>query len=136
MQAFLTQDPELHEHLGALGVRIVEHYTGKNKWDMDYGVAAMAPVFDAGLVELPATHVVEAVKQLVEQLITWAPETKNKTDLVMALWFAEVRARELIFANSPSRGQSNFMPNRFATRRSLANRMVVNLNDLAIAARR
>ena len=38
---------------------------------------------------------------LIEQLTTWEPlppgvKTKKKTDLVMALWFAEIRARELI----------------------------------------
>jgi hypothetical protein len=38
---------------------------------------------------------------LVEQLTTWEPQppgqkTKKKIDTVMALWFAEIRARELI----------------------------------------
>jgi hypothetical protein len=38
---------------------------------------------------------------LIEQLTTWEPlppgvKTKKKTDTVMALWFAEIRARELI----------------------------------------
>lgn len=134
-QAFLTQDPELQEWLGSLGVRLSEHLTGKNKWDLDYGIASIATVFDNGYIELPATHMVEACKTLVEQLITWAPETKNKTDLVMALWFAEIRARELIQANSPAKGRNNFVPNRFVTRQGRANQMVVNLNDLAIAAR-
>lgn len=135
MQGFLSQDPLLQEQLGALGVRIVEHYTGKNKWDIDYGVASVAPVIEAGLMELPATHHVEAVKQLVEQLIVWAPETKGKTDLVMALWFADIRARELILANSPSRHQNSFMPNRFLSRRGKQQQMVVNINDLAMAMR-
>lgn len=136
MQAFLSQDPLLQDGLGSLGVRIVEHFTGKNKWDVDFGVASMAPVFDAGLMELPSTKTVEAVKQLVEQLITWMPETKGKTDLVMALWFADIRARELIQANAPARGQRSFMPNKFLTQRGKNNQVVINLNDLAIAARR
>jgi len=135
-QAFLTQDPELQEWLGNLGVRISEHTTGKNKWDVDFGVASMATVFENGFIELPATHVVEACKALVDQLITWAPDTKNKTDLVMALWFAEIRAREIIQANSPAKGQNNFVRNRFASRRSRSQQVVVNLSDLAIAARR
>lgn len=135
-QAFLSQDPELHEHLGKLGVRISEHHTGKNKWDVDFGVASLAPVFENGFIELPATHMVEACKQLVEQLITWAPETKNKTDLVMALWFADIRARQMIMANSPLKNKTNFLTNRYASARSRSRQVVVNLNDLAMAARR
>lgn len=134
-QSFLVQDPELHEYLGGLGVRISEHFTGKNKWDIDYGVASMAPVFENGFMELPSTKSIEACKQLVEQLITWAPETKNKTDLVMSLWFADVRAREVILGNSAAKGQTNFMQNRFLTRRAKSQQIVVNLNDIAIARR-
>lgn len=135
-QAFLTQDPELQEWLGALGVRIHEHHTGKGKWSVDFGVASLAPVFEQGLMELPATHVSEACKALVEQLITWAPETKNKTDLVMALWFADLRARELIEANSPAKGRVNFLPNRWLSRKGRDQQLVVNLNDLAMSQRR
>jgi len=135
-QAYLTQDPELKEWLGSLGVEIREHTTtGKNKFDSDYGVASMATVFLNGFIELPATHMVEACKALVEQLITWAPETKNKTDLVMALWFAEIRAREVILGSSPQKNQNNFMQNRFASRRAKQQQLLVNLNDLAIARR-
>lgn len=135
-QAYLLQDPELQEWLGNLGVRLSSHTTGRNKWDVDFGVASIANVFENGLIELPATHVVEACKALVEQLITWAPETKNKTDLVMALWFAEIRAREIIQANSPAKGATNFVPNRHLSRRSRNAQVVVNLADLAIATRR
>lgn len=134
-QSFLSQDPDLHEHLGGLGVNIRPHTTGKQKWDVDFGVASLAPVFEAGFIELPATHVSEACKSLVEQFVTWAPETKNKTDLVMAMWFAELRAREIIQANSPAKGQHNFVPNRYASRRSRNSQVVVNLADLAIAKR-
>lgn len=136
-QAFLVQDPDLHEQLGALGVRISAHQTtGRNKWDVDFGVASMAPIFEAGFFELPATHNSEATKQLIEQLMTWAPETKNKTDLVMALWFADIRAREVIKASAASRGETHYLPNRFLTANRRDRQMVVNLNDLAIAARR
>jgi hypothetical protein len=38
----------------------------------------------------------ENVKALIEQLITWSPTTKGKTDMVMALWFCEIRAREML----------------------------------------
>jgi len=38
----------------------------------------------------------ENFKSLIEQLVTWSPTTKGKTDLVMALWFCEIRAREML----------------------------------------
>jgi hypothetical protein len=135
MQGFLSQDPLLQEALGAMGVRITDHYTGKNKWDVDFGIASIASVLEAGLMEFPATHHVEACKQLCEQLIVWTPETKGKTDLVMALWFADIRAREVILANSSARNQANFQYNRFLSRRGHNEQVVVNLNDLAMAAR-
>jgi hypothetical protein len=36
------------------------------------------------------------MKALIEQLVTWFPQSKAKQDTVMALWFAETRARELV----------------------------------------
>jgi len=59
-------------------------------------------------------------------LITWKPETKGKTDCVMALWFCELRAKEII-------GTSNFgqthAVNRWATRKQLEQRYVMNVSD-------
>ena len=45
------------------------------------------------LLELPRSEA-EGVKALIEQLITWAPGTKNKQDGPMALWgqFRRLRA--------------------------------------------
>lgn len=134
-QQFLTQDPELQEHLGSLGVRLSEHVTGRNKWDVGYGVAALAPLFDFGLIELPSTSKSEAVKQLVEQLITWSPETKAKTDMVMALWFACIRAREVCQAASLDGGPSSHIGNGFLSKRDRARQLSVNLNDLASSRR-
>lgn len=135
-QAFLTQDEELNTWLATRGTRLSEHTTGSNKWAPDFGVASMAPLFTNGLVELPASHVVEGVKQFITQLITWSPETKAKTDLVMAFWFAEIRAREVANAAAVNRGEQNFVNNRFLTKRAQKQRMVMNLNDLAVARTR
>lgn len=134
-QQFLTQDPELNEWLASVGVRLSEHHTGKNKWDAGFGVASMAGLFTMGLIELPSTSKSEPVKQLVEQLITWSPETKAKTDMVMALWFAEIRAREICQAASLDGGQQLYVPNRFLTRRARRQQVVMNLNDMALANR-
>jgi hypothetical protein len=95
----------------------------------------MAALFDFGLISLPSTAKCEPVKQLVEQLITWSPETKAKTDMVMALWFAEIRAREVCQATPlDGGGPAAFQPNRFLSKRGRSRQVVVNLNDLAIGA--
>lgn len=133
-QSFLTQDAELQAWLANMGVRLSEHVTGRNKWDSGFGVASMAVLFDQQLIELPSTSKSEPTRQLIEQLTTWSPETKAKTDTVMALWFAEIRAREV--AREAMLGDGSvkaFMPNRFLSRRRRRDQQVINLNDLAAA---
>jgi len=138
-QSFLTQDEELNGWLASRGVRLAEHTTGKNKWDAGFGVASMAVLFEQKLIELPSTSKHEPCRQLVEQLVAWSPETKAKTDLVMALWFAEIRAREVCtqsaMAGEGGRYGGAFTPNSFLTRRSRRQQTIVNLNDLAALAR-
>lgn len=100
MNLMVTQDREIRTFLASRGTILNEHYTGKNKWDSDFGVASMAMLFEGheekrNLIHLPSRTNTEGVKALVEQLCSWFPETKAKTDCVMALWFAEIRAREL-----------------------------------------
>lgn len=133
-QIYLTQDPELHTFLANLGVTIREHFTGKNKWDAAFGVAAMSLLFQNNLIELPNTAKSEAIRQLVEQLITWGPDVGKytKTDLVMALWFAEIKCREIMQAKNHGELVRGFLPNRFLTRARKAKQHVVNLTDLAI----
>lgn len=133
-QSYLTQSPELLKYFAGQGVQLFEHHTGRNKWDVGYGVASMALLFQQGLIELPSPHNSEPMKQLIEQLITWAPETKNKTDLVMALWFASIRASELCRVGSGD--TRNFVPNKFLSRGRRARQMTVNLNDLAATSQR
>lgn len=131
-QQYLTQDPDILEWLGSRGVRLSEHYTGKNKWDPMFGVASMAVLFDLQLIDLPALSQSEPMKQLVEQLISWSPETKAKTDMVMALWFAEIRAREVCQSVSyDPDGPRSYQRNRWLSKRQRERQVVVNLNDLA-----
>lgn len=134
-QQYLTQDPDLTVWLGNHGVRLSEHHTNRNKWDAGFGVASMATLFDFSLIELPSSHLSEPVKQLIEQLIVWSPETKAKTDMVMALWFAEIRAREICQASAldGDGGTKMFTPNRFLSRRARRNQQIINLNDIAAA---
>lgn len=106
MNMMVTQSREINQFLRSRGCQLKEHFTGSNKWDADFGVASMSILFDGhdrgeNLIRLPSRSASEGVKALIEQLTTWEPlppgvKTKKKTDTVMALWFAEIRARELI----------------------------------------
>lgn len=130
-QLYLTQDPELKSHLANLGVILTEHFTGRNKLDSGYGVASMSVLFTNNLIELPNLSKSEAVRQLVEQLIIWYPETKGKTDLVMSLWFAELKCREIMQQSLVGKVSSSFAKNPFATRKQKSMRQVINLTDIA-----
>lgn len=133
-QSMLTQDREVREYLAGAGALLREHFTGSNKHDVDFGVASMTTLF-AGwedkrqLIELPSTAISEASKALVEQLIIWhpaAPKTQ-KTDAVMALWFAELACRDRVTAMS-SYAKSH-VRNQFATRWDMSQRATVSLVD-------
>jgi hypothetical protein len=79
-------------------------------------------------IEFPSSEGSEGMKALIQQLITWKPETKGKTDCVMAMWFAFLRCRELM---QQSTVISRYSENRWATRSQISKRGTVNL-DLAL----
>lgn len=137
-QAMLTQDREVREYLALRGCVLSEHTTGRNKWDADFGVAAMSMLFEGhedgrNLIELPSREKSEGVKSLIEQLVTWEPEVPGqksgrKTDIVMALWFAEIRCRELWNIE-----WENFhVNNPYATARDKESQVTVDI-DFALA---
>ena len=102
-QGFLVHDREINEFCSTRGTVIRPHFTGQNKHDADFGVASMTTLFNGWkdknqLIELPSTHGQESCKSLIEQLVIWAPDApKNqKTDIVMALWFAELACRDRV----------------------------------------
>ena len=132
-------DDELRSYLASTGVKFSSQFTGKNKWDTSFGVAAMSGLFGTmrgathqsdNLLELPSQDGSEGIKALIQQLITWKPETRGPTDCVMALWFCELRAREVI---SNARINQSHITNKWATRRQIDNRYVVNVNDLEMS---
>ena len=135
-QAFLTQDTEIRSYLGARGVVLTDHLTGNNKNDAEFGVAAMTMLFDQQLISLPQPQS-EAVKSLREQLLTWDPATmqsKNalrghKTDLVMALWMAELRCLDLV---ATAQGGTH-MTSVFQTRRDKQRQYVVSAEELEMS---
>ena len=102
-QGFLVHDREINEFCASRGTVVRPHFTGMNKHDADFGVASMTTLFTGWedknqLIELPSTHGSEGAKALMEQLVTWAPELpkSTKTDIVMALWFAELACRDRV----------------------------------------
>ena len=137
-QSFLTQDEGIRQHLATRGVVLREHHTGNNKWDSGFGVASMSTLFGTkqadgkhhrdNLIHLPSDQT-ENVKALIEQLITWSPATKGKTDMVMALWFCEIRAREMI---NYGQYQHHHLKNPFLSNREKAKRVVINIDELLL----
>jgi hypothetical protein len=135
-QSFLTQDEGIRANLASRGVLLREHHTGNNKWDSGFGVASMSTLFGTkqfdgkhhrdNLIHLPSDQT-ENIKALIEQLITWSPTTKGKTDMVMALWFCEIRAREML---SQGIHATHHMKNPFLSRSEMGKRTVINIDEL------
>jgi hypothetical protein len=135
-QSFLTQDEGIRQNLASRGVLLREHHTGTNKWDSGFGVASMSTLFGTkqfdgkhhrdNLIHLPSDQT-ENIKALIEQLITWSPTTKGKTDMVMALWFCEIRAREML---NQGMHKTHHMKNPFLSRYEVGKRTVVNIDEL------
>jgi hypothetical protein len=136
-QRFLVQDDDVREFLFSRGVILRGHHTHRgNKSDPDFGVASMSTLFEP-LADGKPTLLLpslkgssHAVAALVEQLIAWQPDVKGqKTDCVMALWFAVLRARKIIFQAQGR--QRTHMPNQFlSSGRASRERQVVNLIEL------
>ena len=134
-QKYYAMDSDLRNYLASYGCQLNSHFTGKNKWDVGFGVASMASLFgtlrdgrfqDNNLIELPSNEGSEGLKSLVQQLITWKPDTKNPTDCVMALWFAIIRCRELM---QSSTNIGRYQNNRWATRAQISQRSSLNLDE-------
>ena len=142
---WVYQDEKIVDFCRQRGVRITPHYTGNgNKVDPDFGVASLSGLFgglkrrtDAGnmdhdgenLIHLPNPDKSPGIRALVDQLLTWEPGksgSKLRQDGPMALWFAEMRTRAILFGSTESGGhQSNFVKtNRFLSHRARERRSV------------
>jgi hypothetical protein len=121
-QASILQDEDLSTWMASRGVRMSAHTTGKNKWDTQWGVATMANLFKGyesgnNAIEFPSRRNHSGIQALVEQLIAWYP-TPNMNraptqDCVMALWFCEIRCRELLdFQDGSSHWDAGWLSER------------------------
>ncbi|MGA4942156.1 hypothetical protein [Streptomyces cinereoruber] len=129
-QASITQDAEIRTYLNARGCLLTPHHTNSNKWDSDFGVASMATLFEGWrdgrhMIRLPSQTQSEGVRALIEQLCSWFPETKGLTDTVMALWFAEIRCRELMVTDFSGWHVNN---SEFTSERDAAGQLVVDVD--------
>lgn len=141
-QLFLIYDEAVQNFCRQRGVKITPHYTGRNKQDPDFGVASLAPLFGSlkrmhegsgradfqhdNLIELPDPDQSHAIKLLIEELIAWQPGKSGKQlrmDGPMALWFWELRAREVLGVSR--RRTSQFMDNPYLSRGDRAQRVVI-----------
>jgi hypothetical protein len=143
-QGFLVNLPEIKNFLASRGVRMQGHWTGNNKLDPDYGVASMSGLFGSvamskgaiekathngdNLIMIPDPSKSEGIKVLIEQLLVWEPGKKGKElpqDGPMALWFAEIRAREILGHQADRHARTHAQQSKFATRRRTKGRAVV-----------
>lgn len=141
MNLMVTQNREIRSFLATRGCLLREHFTGSNKWDADFGVASMSMLFDGWeqkkqLIRLPKKNS-EGVRALIEQLTTWEPEppgsrSKRKIDCIMALWFAEIRCREL--ADETSQIEEFHSRNSYLSERDKNKQMIIDLDYMSQAA--
>lgn len=95
-ESLVQMNDSINRPLAAMGTRITGHQTGRNKWDKSFGVESMVPLFstDPPLISIPWNT--------QRDRITWLPLLDElasfplgpTSDTVMALWFAEVAARD------------------------------------------
>ena len=136
-QGFLVHDKELNDFCASRGAIIRPHFTGSNKHDTDFGVASLTTLFSGyedkhQLIELPSTQGSEAMKSMVEQLVTWSPGApkSQKTDIVMALWFAELACRDRVQHNANY--TRTHVKNSFATPWDIKSQSTVSLVNAEI----
>ena len=129
-QGSIVQDAVIKQFLNARGCLMTPHHTDAKKWDTDFGVASMAMLFQGwrdgrNQVRLPSQTQSEPIRQFIEQLCAWFPETKGLTDIVMAWWFTEIRCRELMMSDFGTWHTAN---SEFTSERDQSGQMVVDID--------
>jgi len=150
-QKYLTDDPELVNALRGLGAVIRPHFTGSEKRDHDFGVMSLAPLFEStGRDPGSGSHYIKVrdgkerivlpdprlgtgsgwVSKLISQLSEWEPSDMNrkqKTDLVMALWFAEITVKKKL---KMGQRRPDHFSNPYLSKNRLSQRDVLDLVQL------
>lgn len=101
VQSQLVQyNEEIIQHLAKRGVRVVPHQTSSagrmGKWDAEFGVESIAPLFHAGLLSIPwaGQQTAHHFSKVIEEFIAFPMGVTS--DLVMAFWFAELGIRQIM----------------------------------------
>jgi hypothetical protein len=140
-QGFLVNLPEIKNFLNTRGVKMQGHWSSNNKLDPDFGVSSLSGLFGSirpgvganekathngdNLIQLPDPSKSEGVKVMIEQLLIWEPGKSGKElaqDGPMALWFAEIRAREILGFQTSGSMTTHTRPSKFATKNRLKGR--------------
>jgi hypothetical protein len=120
LQGQLIQDGDLLQHMSNRGVRVVPHVTTMhNKWDANFGVESMAVVYNNGRITIPWNGLATQAKvRQLEAQLGYFPSPGSPSDLVMALWFAWLGARELFKRSTlPMFNNRRRMPRHVLNRR-------------------
>ena len=120
VQSQLIQyDQELIRHLAQMGIRVTPHITSAaNKWDSNFGVEAMAPLWHAELISIPWGNAPtqQAFTPTIEEFIGFPMAITS--DRVMSWWFAELGIRQILDRQHLPMFDSNMrVPGRIKKRR-------------------
>lgn len=124
LQSQLVQyNEEILAKMTSRGIRVVPHIThgGKGqggKWDPEFGIESMAPMFYNRQIDLPYADINarRKVGELEEQLLQFP--LGQVTDVMMSLWFAELGCRDLFRRAQMPLFDPNFkLPRRLRGRR-------------------
>lgn len=100
-EVFFLDGLELTRWRQARGVLVTRHKTNRNKWDPNYGLESLAPVYMHGQVRLPG-DVPSGSRALAQQLVREATNWPQGTsDLLMEQWFVEANMANLAVEHNP-----------------------------------
>jgi hypothetical protein len=119
LQSQLVQyNEEIITELANKGIRVEPHNTHKNKWDPQFGVESMAPLYSAGMVSIPWGNEPSrrVFQPMIEQLLAFP--MGSVYDLVMSHWFADLGCRDLMRrSHLPMFDERQRVPERIKRRR-------------------
>jgi hypothetical protein len=82
--------------LANMGVKVSPHYTDGRKWDPQFGVESMAPLFSSNMISIPWANGPSRMKMqpYIEELYSFPLGATS--DRVMSHWFAEIGCRDIL----------------------------------------
>lgn len=101
-EVFFLDGLELTRWRQQRSVLVTRHKTNTNKWDPNYGIGSLGPVYMHGQVRLPGdigSGSRARVNQLVREATNW-PQTST-TDCLMSQWFVEANMLNIALEHKP-----------------------------------